>query len=86
MIILTLSSILQTIVLECPTALVWNFVSESKVHSSLSGLLLFHVYLASIVVLVHFASIAYGSLFEPKFTGCSIVRPCILMSSDEINS
>ncbi len=36
-IILTLSSILQTCVLECPTALVWNQGTENKTHSSLAG-------------------------------------------------
>ncbi len=41
--ILTLSSLLQSIVLECPSALVWNYFGENKTPSSLLGSPLDHL-------------------------------------------
>ncbi len=41
--VLTLSSLLQSIVLECPSALVWNYFGENKTPSSLLGSPLDHL-------------------------------------------
>jgi mediator of RNA polymerase II transcription subunit 12 len=41
--ILTLSTLLQSIVLECPSALVWNYFGENKTPSSLLGSPLDHL-------------------------------------------
>ena len=41
--ILTLSALLQSTVLECPSALVWNYFGENKTPSSLLGSPLDHL-------------------------------------------
>ncbi len=74
--ILTLSSLLQSIVLECPSALVWNYFGENKTPSSLLG-----------SPLDHLPNVAPSSLpMPPRADNAQIRHVCRPIHIDDIVS